>query len=167
MSSMAEASSANDPALAARTVHHVGIPVRNLERSLAWYRDVLDVVETGIEGGGGGPVISEAIRTPDAELRFAFAKCGDLRIEFLEFRSPQTADYALRTCDIGVMHLCFQVDDIDATYDTLKAMGVTFNTAPIRLGPENGALAGYAFVYFRDPDGIPLELFEVGQGTEF
>jgi len=161
MSSMPETTAVLDPALAPRKVHHVGIPVRDLERSVAWYRDVLGIVDAGITGGGGGPEISQAIQTPGAQLRFAFMKCGDVNLEFLEFESPQTADYSLRNCDVGVIHLCFQVDDIEATYEALTALGVAFNAPPIRLGPENGPLAGYAFAYFRDPDGIQLELFEV------
>jgi catechol 2,3-dioxygenase-like lactoylglutathione lyase family enzyme len=139
----------------------VGIPVRSLDRSLPWYRDVLGIVDANITGGGGGPEISEAIQVEGASLRFAFMALGDVKLELLQFDTPESADYSGRTCDVGVLHICFQVDDIEATYQALTAMGVRFNAAPIRLGPENGPLANHAFAYFRDPDGIQLELFEV------
>lgn len=150
-----------DPALTPTKLHHVGITVRSLDRSVPWYRDVLGIVDANITGGGEGPEISKAIRVEGASLSFAFMAVGDVKLELLQFDTPASADFAGRTCDVGALHICFQVDDIEATYAALTAIGVEFNAPPIRLGAENGPLAGHAFAYFRDPDGIPLELFEV------
>jgi catechol 2,3-dioxygenase-like lactoylglutathione lyase family enzyme len=152
------------PALAPKKLHHIGIPVRSLEKSLRWYRDVLGIIDPGIAGSGGGPEISQAIQVDGVFLNFAFMVCGDVKIELLEFETPRSADFTSRNCDVGVIHVCFEVDDIEATYRALTAIGVEFNAPPIRLGEENGPLARHAFAYFRDPDGIQFELFEVPDG---
>jgi catechol 2,3-dioxygenase-like lactoylglutathione lyase family enzyme len=53
------------------------------------------------------------------------------------------------------------VDDLPAKYEQLKAMGIEFITSPIRLDDDQGALAGLQYVYFRDPDGLMLQLYEM------
>jgi catechol 2,3-dioxygenase-like lactoylglutathione lyase family enzyme len=143
-------------------IHHVGIPVSSIERSLPWYTDVLGLLDGEVKGGGGGKAISSALQVPGADVRFAFLEVGDVKVELLEYRWPKDGK-AFRSSnhDVGTVHVCFEVDDIDRAYGDLTAQGVAFNAPPIRLGEENGPLAGHAFAYFRDPDGIQLELFEL------
>lgn len=142
-------------------VHHIGIPVTSIDRSLPWYRDVIGLIEPGITGGAGGEMLEQAVQIKGAEISFAFLEVGDTKLEFLEYANPIGRPFAAANNDIGTMHVCFQVDDIDATYDSLVAQGVAFNAPPVHLGEESGPLAGHAFAYFRDPDGIQLELFQV------
>ena len=55
---------------------------------------------------------------------------------------------------LGLRHLAFRVTDIEAAVAWLNAMGI--ETEPIREDPVNGG----RITFFRDPDGLPLELHE-------
>jgi catechol 2,3-dioxygenase-like lactoylglutathione lyase family enzyme len=143
-------------------IHHVGIPVSDLERSMAWYADVLGVVAAGISGAGSGEGLSQMLEVPGAALRAAFVKVGEhTMFELLEWSSPVSTPYALTNSDIGAVHICFEVDDILAAHEQLEAKGVHINHPPVSLDGTGGDLDGYWFCYFRDPDGTQLELMQV------
>jgi catechol 2,3-dioxygenase-like lactoylglutathione lyase family enzyme len=138
-------------------VQHIGIPVSNMERSLQWYQETLGL-EFVFLAEGSGEGTSKAVGVENAHLKFAFLKAGDAIFELLEYVTPRGEPYARRNCDIGATHVAFQVEDIDEAYQRLTARGITFNTPPVHL--TEGPLAGCAFCYFPDPDGIQLELFQ-------
>jgi catechol 2,3-dioxygenase-like lactoylglutathione lyase family enzyme len=137
-------------------VHHVGIPVRSIERSLKWYAEVFDV-EPDFVQTSEGPETSRTVQLDDVRLRFAFLPIGDTLIELLEYERPVGADYAVRNCDVGASHVCLEVDDIHAAYDRMRKLGVEFSIEPLRL---TGVVEGHWCCYFRDPDGIPFELWQ-------
>ena len=56
-------------------------------------------------------------------------------------------------CDHGITHIAFEVDDLDAEYDRLKAAGMRFHCPPQNLGVSR-------VTYGRDPDGNVLELWQ-------
>ena len=74
------------------------------------------------------------------------------------FTTPICRDFTLRNCDVGATHVCCEVDDIDAVYADLRAKGVAFSVEPSQV--LGGVLEGDRYCYFRDPDGIQLELWE-------
>lgn len=139
-------------------LHHVGIPVRDIERSLQWYRDVLGL-EAEFEARAEGPDVSRNVQLENAKLRFAFIPVGNSILELLEYESPVGDDFGLRNCDVGAVHVCFEVDDIDSLYAELTARGVQFSVEPQR---QSGPIEGQRCCYFRDPDGIQLELWQRG-----
>jgi catechol 2,3-dioxygenase-like lactoylglutathione lyase family enzyme len=149
----------------ASRLHHVGIPVSDLDRSVAWYEHVLGLV-LDKRAPSSGEALSRAVEVPEAEMNVAFlAVGGHLLLELLEYTSPRGRPYALANCDVGAVHVCFEVDDIQAAHADLTAAGIAFNHPPIELGPDAGDLEGYWFAYFRDPDGVQLELFQLAPGT--
>ena len=60
------------------------------------------------------------------------------------------------------MHMCFEVDDIQAAVARLKEIGVEPEGEPMYFKEEDGLKAGFGtgVVYFQDPDGAHLELIE-------
>jgi catechol 2,3-dioxygenase-like lactoylglutathione lyase family enzyme len=138
-------------------IQHVGVPVRNMARSLAWYRDVFEL-EPEFTMEADGPDTSAAVQLPEVRITAAFLNVGNTYLELLEYHEPVGEDFALRNCDVGAIHICFDVDDIDAAYARLSARGAEFSAPPAAI--DEGPLAGYRFAYFRDPDGIQFELFE-------
>jgi catechol 2,3-dioxygenase-like lactoylglutathione lyase family enzyme len=145
-------------------VHHVGIPVSDIEASINWYTTVIGATDTGIRGGGGGKELSEAVGVENAEVAAAFLKVGDMIIELIEYKTPESSPHHINNNDIGALHLCFQVDDIYEAQKKLGDAGVALHHEPIPLDESAGDLAGYSFMYFRDPDGISIELFQVPEG---
>lgn len=138
-------------------LHHVGVPVRSMEASIDWYRDVLGV-EPDFVAHAEGPALEAATQLPGSKLRYAFVRLGNTQLEFIDYEHPRGSDHDRRNCDIGAVHVCFEVDDIHATYESLVSKGVQVNGRPNLI--EDGPMAGCYFCYFRDPDGIQLEIFQ-------
>jgi len=141
-----------------RGIHHTAISVGNMEKALAFYRDVLgfDVV---MEGGwkAGSAEADQIIGLGDTAAKFAMLSKGDSRIELFEYSSPtpKRADPTRRVCDHGYTHICLEVEDIDSEYERLQAGGMTFHA------PPSEALGNMRAIYGRDPDGNVIELLEI------
>ncbi|MDX1549148.1 MAG: VOC family protein [Lysobacter spongiicola] len=121
---------------------HAMVRVRDLDRSLAFYRDALGLVETrrkDVPQGRFTLVYLAAPETPDAEVELTWnyddEDYGDAR-------------------NFG--HLAFEVDDIHATCADLRAKGVTINRPP-----RDGRMA-----FVRSPDDISIELLQKGEALE-
>jgi catechol 2,3-dioxygenase-like lactoylglutathione lyase family enzyme len=84
---------------------------------------------------------------------------GHSEIELIQFASPKGEMLTGNANDIGKMHVCFQVDDIESAYAELSDRGVQFWTPVNRI--TEGPAKDWKFVYFSDPDGVQLELLEI------
>lgn len=138
-------------------LHHIGLTVKDLEQSLVFYENMLGTVRDFVVESAGEE-LSIAIGVPDARLKFAFLSLGSVHLELLEYHNERCQEYKLRNSDVGAAHVCFEVRNLPEAMRKLVASGIKFYSSPFRI--EDGPLAGYSFVYFDDPDGITLELFE-------
>jgi catechol 2,3-dioxygenase-like lactoylglutathione lyase family enzyme len=138
---------------------HTGITVSNLERSLAFWRDVLGF-EFSHTAHQKGEFAEEITGVPGAELKLAVLKTpGGHKIELLEYLAPPDRKRAdLRPCDVGSAHVALHVDDLDAILDKITASGWNAAGKPQTL--TNGPNAGKRVVYVRDPDGTTLEFMQ-------
>ncbi|HSP44520.1 MAG TPA: VOC family protein [Chthoniobacterales bacterium] len=137
---------------------HTGITVSNLERSLAFWRDVLGF-ELSHRAHQTGDLAAEITGVPGAEILIAVLKAPGHKIELLEYRAP--ADHKrsdLRPCDVGSVHIALTVDDLDAVLQTIAASGWTAAGKPqtLTVGPN----AGRRVIYVRDPDGTTIEFMQ-------
>jgi len=137
-------------------VHHIGLTVSDMKRSFEWYSKMFDL-HPGPVNHGHGQELSTAVQVPGAELSFSMIDIGSTRIEFLEYHKPPGKEFSLTNGDVGATHICLQVDDMDAAYETLLTRGAVFNAPPVTL--TDGDLAGSRWAYLRDPDGIQLEIW--------
>jgi catechol 2,3-dioxygenase-like lactoylglutathione lyase family enzyme len=142
-------------------MHHVGITVRDLEESLAWYEQTFGVRREFV-AQGSGPDLSTAVGVPDAQLSFAFLRFGSCVVELLCYDNPREDTYSRSNADVGSAHICIDVPDLRAAYDDLSSRGVEFLAPPLLI--DDGPLEGCSFAYFRDPNGVTLELFETPPG---
>jgi lactoylglutathione lyase len=140
-------------------LHHTGLTVRSLPRSLAFYRDALGM-EVVFEQEKEGGYLAAIVGYPDAHVRMAqLAFPGDEhRLELFEYVVPDARGEPGEPRDVGITHVCLVVDDIDALAERLEAAGSAFFSRPVAV--DTGANAGGRGVYLRDPDGIVLELFQ-------
>lgn len=136
---------------------HVGVTVRDLEASLAFYERVLGILPECIFESAG-PDMARGVGVPDADARIAMLHVGNTRIELLEYRNPRGRDFDGHNNDVGSPHVCLQVADIAAAYLELVEKGALFTSPPARI--VGGPLDGCSWCYFVDPDGVTLELFE-------
>ena len=144
-----------------RGIHHTGYTVSDLEKSLVFYRDQLglEVIATQEKQGG---YLAAIVGYPDAHVRMAHLRVAGSGhvVELFQYLAPSGADPGSREPrDVGTSHLCLLVDDLPATYARLLEVGVdTFVSPPVEV--DTGINAGGYALYLRDPDGIPVELFQ-------
>src|SRR5207248_9451747 len=92
---------------------HTGITVSNLERSLAFWRDVLGF-ELSHRAHHTGELASEVTGVPEAEISIAVLKGYGHKIELLEYLATMDRKrISVRPCDVGSVDDAFKDDDID------------------------------------------------------
>jgi catechol 2,3-dioxygenase-like lactoylglutathione lyase family enzyme len=138
---------------------HTGITVSNLERSLAFWRDVLGF-ELSHRAHQTGEMASEITGVAGAEIKLAVVKApGGHKIELLEYLAPPDRTHVdLRPCDVGSVHVAFTVDNLDAVLSAIAASGWKAAGKPQTL--KSGPNAGKRVVYVRDPDGTTIEFMQ-------
>lgn len=138
-----------------RGVHHVGVSVADLDRSIAFYRDLLGMT-LEFEGPFSGEQFDRILALEGAVGRVALLRAQDLQLELFQFLNPlpKAASVNRPVCNHGITHFCIEVDDVYTTYEALKTAGVVFHCPPLKFGPTTIA------TYGRDPDGNVFELLE-------
>jgi glyoxylase I family protein len=140
-------------------IDHVSITTGDLQRSLAFYRDLLGLPVLSV-GEATGEDIGTITGFPGARALYADLDLGEGQVlELLEYVEPAGVAIRQRTCDPGSGHLSFVVDGIDEYHATLAAAGATVRSKPIDLH-EGGHWDGTRVMYVVDPDGVTLELLE-------
>src|SRR5216110_1225272 len=140
------------------TADHTGITVSNLERSLAFWRDVLGF-ELSHRPHQTGNLASEITGVPGAEISIAVLKGYGHKIELLEYLTPPDRKHVdFRPCDVGSVHVALTVDNLNAVLSAIAASGWKAAGRPQTL--KTGPNAGKRVVYVRDPDGITIEFMQ-------
>lgn len=121
---------------------HVGLTVKNLERSLTFYRDVVGMDPGAILEGGN-------------RMKMVHVIAGSFVLQLLEYVSGGGEVLKLRQENVGTTHFSFYVPDVDAKYAEIKARGDVKISNPVsNIGPS---LRGF---YVEDPDGLPVEFVQ-------
>jgi catechol 2,3-dioxygenase-like lactoylglutathione lyase family enzyme len=138
-------------------IDHVGITVRELERSLAFYRDLLGLRVIEISGDQD---VGQIVGIPGARVKIADLDAGDGRVlELLEYVAARGDDVPQRPNAAGCPHVALQVHDIPTVLQRLARAGHNPDGEPTTI---TGAIAfeGATVVYLRDPDGAVIELVQ-------
>ena len=140
-------------------LHHTGLTVLNLERSLLFWRDAMGMevlFQQEIADSYLGAIVGE----PGAHVRMAHLAFGGEgpRIELFQYLAPSGGQHRSRPADQGFAHVCVACDDLEERLERLSAVGGTPFSEPIEIA--TGVNRGGRTVYLRDPDGHAVELFE-------
>jgi catechol 2,3-dioxygenase-like lactoylglutathione lyase family enzyme len=138
---------------------HTGITVSNLERSLAFWRDVLGF-EVSHTAHQKGELAEKITGVEGAEIKLVVLRApGGHKIEILEYLAPADRRHvSLRPCDVSSAHVALLVEDLDAVLAQIAASGWKAAGEPQRL--TAGPNAGKRVIYARDPDGITIEFMQ-------
>jgi catechol 2,3-dioxygenase-like lactoylglutathione lyase family enzyme len=138
---------------------HTGITVTNLERSLAFWRDVLGF-EVSHRAHQTGELAAKITGVSGAEIQLAVLKTPTgHKIELLEYLAPaERKNFNPRPCDVGSVHVALIVDDLEAVLSAIAPFGWNAAGEPqtLTVGPN----AGKRVVYVRDPDGTTIEFMQ-------
>jgi catechol 2,3-dioxygenase-like lactoylglutathione lyase family enzyme len=99
-----------------RRIHHIGVVVDNIEEAKVFLENVLEIGVGEVIDLGPGKV--------------AWAPCGDVQIELLEYLDPEYKRKRLGSAEALIEHICFHTDDVDAEYKELSEKGVEFAGPP-------------------------------------
>jgi catechol 2,3-dioxygenase-like lactoylglutathione lyase family enzyme len=140
---------------------HTGITVSNLQRSLAFWQDLLGF-EYSHTTHQKGKIAEEITGVAGAEINLAVVKApGGHKIELLEYLAPigRKKHTDLRPCDVGHVHVALIVDDLDPMLEKISVSGWKAAGQPqvLKTGPN----AGKRVIYLRDPDGTTIEFMEL------
>jgi len=125
-------------------IAHIGIAVDSLDRILPLYRDLLGLSEAPLEDADGAHI--------------AGFLAGDSLVELLEAQSPDSpiGKFVSRRGP-GIHHICFAVDDLNATLDRCRRAGVRLIDEVPRMGAEQKRIA---FLHPSSTGGVLIELTE-------
>lgn len=145
-------------------IHHVAISVRDLERSIPFYRDGLGLRMT-LEAKVGNDTMPERLRVPEGTTGRIVYFQGPTRIgqiELIQWNLPAPPDSRpKRPGDPGVFALSMPVpaDEIHIVYERLVAMGVECYAPPATsVIDDYGPITMFMC---EDPDGIQIEVISL------
>jgi methylmalonyl-CoA/ethylmalonyl-CoA epimerase len=132
--------------MAIKKIDHIAIVVPDIDAALAFWQDAL-----GLE-------LSHREEVPEQESLIAFLPAGESEVELVE---PTTATsgiarYVARRGP-GMHHICFEVDDIEATLARLKEQGVQLINEEPTIGANGKRIA---FIHPKSAGGVLVELYE-------
>lgn len=141
-----------------RPIHHVGITVADMARSLAFYADLLGGPVSG-PFARSGPRVDAVTGHPGVVVHQAFVGLpGEgCVVELLQYEFGSDVVLDPDNGHVGAAHVAITVVDLDAVLARLAQRGVQPLSAPISL---SAPLAGHRAVYVLDPDRVRVELLE-------
>jgi len=123
-------------------VSHIGIAVEALAASLPFFREVLGLTEVPLDDSDGASIVG--------------LSAGELLVELLQADDPASpiARFVAKRGP-GIHHICFSVDDLDATLERCRRAGVRLIDETPRIGAEGKRIA---FLHPNSTGGVLVEL---------
>ncbi|MDQ3519102.1 MAG: methylmalonyl-CoA epimerase [Gemmatimonadota bacterium] len=125
-------------------ISHIGIAVQSVDDTAPFYSEILGLMQVPLDNADGARIVGFA--------------AGDALVELLEAQSPQSpiAKF-LDKRGPGIHHICFAVDDLDATLALCRSAGVRLVDQVPRIGAEGKRIA---FLHPSATNGVLIELSE-------
>lgn len=124
-----------------KKIHHLAVICSDYSNSKDFYCKIL-----------GFSLLAEHYRAERESWKADLALNGQYIIELFSFASPPKRVNQPEAC--GLRHLAFSIQDLDSAIVQLTLDGVECET--VRIDPYTGK----RFIFFSDPDGLPIELYE-------
>lgn len=142
-------------------MHHIGITVPDIEEGIAFFKAIFGAVEvfrTGPFDVDAHFMKAKLGAAPQSRIHdLVFLRCGEgTSVELFEYSGEDKSAPQKRASEVGGMHLCFEVEDVFASAERLRELGVEMLEGPNSV--DAGPLAGFNWIYFRAPWGQILEI---------
>lgn len=145
-------------------IMHVGITVSDMDRSIAFYRDILGLSFQG-EIVMQGKETDLLFGRENCKVRVAYLNGNDNKmappVELIQFVGDEADKTSSDLHKTSISEICFKVSDIDEEYKKLIKQGVECLSEPQYFDFTDYGFGKSKALYFKDPDGIILELMQV------
>src|SRR3989338_5713121 len=123
-------------------IHHIALSVKDLKKSAKFYKDNFGFIE----------IIGYT--KPDWDGNAIILRLDNVEFEIFQFQSQiNKKDDLSNLKSIGLKYIGIQVANVNEKYQELKNKGIDIDK------PVKGTTCAW-FCFLRDPDGIPIELYE-------
>ena len=137
---------------------HTGLVVCDLDQMIQFYTETLGL-QIELEIDSNAPPTGDHTGLAGARRKLVFLGFGSgHQLELVHYLEPQSPEGGLDRHQLGGMHVCFDVENLLETHESLASQGVSFLTEPKFSETSTGQRVGV--VYFQDPEGNWLELVE-------
>ncbi len=134
---------------------HIGLTVKNLERSIAFYRDIAEM-QAGESLEVQSPAFDRLTNNPGAKLKVIYMQAGSFLLQLIEYVAAGGTTLDLHHNNVGSPHISLYVADVEAKYRQLTSRGdVTITSDIIQIAPNMRSF------YTEDPDGVPVEFLQL------
>ncbi len=140
--------------------HHHGFTVSDLDRSVAFYRDLLGMELVRISERRDLPSYDTILGYDQVHLNIAILRhpVNEFILELVQYVHPVVEARPQENRYLGASHVAFEVDDVDAMYTQLIEAGFGSINPPTDVD-RDGVVVARA-MYALDPDGISIEMFQ-------
>ncbi|MEI0564759.1 VOC family protein [Brachyspira pulli] len=146
-----------------KEIMHVRITVTNIENSIKFYRDILGLTLKG-QAIMEGKETDKLFAMNNCKVKIAYLNGSDNiispPIELLEFVNNKTIKDKPQLNKISISEICFRVDNIEKVYKNLIDNNVEYLSESQEFDFTAYGFSKSKALYFKDPDGIILELME-------
>jgi catechol 2,3-dioxygenase-like lactoylglutathione lyase family enzyme len=138
-----------------KRMDHVGLSVKNIEKAIEFYRDVIGMEQT-LDREFDAP-LAQITGLKGARARVVHMRLGDSVVELFDYKHPKGRDPRPdhKQADFGLIHIGLMVEDFQKTYRDLKDRGVQFLGEPVEIRP------GVFVAYFRGVEDEVCEMREI------
>ena len=140
------------------TLDHISVTVSDLDRSIAFYRDVIGLALRD-RGTADEPELSDVLATDNVEIAWAELALGGVILELVQYLTGGDGPVDVDVKRAGATHIGIAVDDIVPAVERLRAADALVSRDVVTL-TEDTDWNGAKIVYGRDPDGVTIELVE-------
>lgn len=124
-----------------KKIHHIAIIASDYEKSKYFYTKIL-----------GFKILKETYRAKRDSYKLDLMIDGEYQIELFSFANPPKR--LTNPEATGLRHLAFEVENIEASVKYLKEKNIEVETVRV------DEITNKKFTFFKDPDNLPLELYE-------
>jgi catechol 2,3-dioxygenase-like lactoylglutathione lyase family enzyme len=132
-------------------VNHVGLTVADLEASTTFYRDVVGMELVRQYPVAGDDWFRTLTENEDAVVQAVMLRLGSFQLQLVQYHAGGGSGATGHHVE-GGLHLCVDVDDVDAVRASIEATGRCHVGPTVRRDPYGGRS-----FYVHDPDGVPVE----------
>jgi catechol 2,3-dioxygenase-like lactoylglutathione lyase family enzyme len=141
------------------TFDHCGFTVADLDRSIAFYSELLGAEPT-VRKRSSDSYMGAMVGYPGCDMEYAYFPLpgSNATLELIQYFEPASARVDQETSVLGNGHICLLVEDVHAEFERISRIATFRSAAPVEI--DAGPNAGGWGAYLRDPDGITIQLLQ-------